>query len=324
MTPALKNRTPAPLTRRAMMTALALGSTRFWYPTAVRSQGMPAVRIAVLPIDAAAEPYYAKAMGFFAHNGLDATIQVVRESTMAPAITPGDFDFGYATIDTLANIHTKGAPLVVIAAAAEYDTAINSHASALIVPASSTVRSARDLNGKTIATNALHSLSDNGPKAWIDQNGGDSATVKFVELPFPAMPAAIAAGRVDAAQIAEPFVAVAKEAGRVLTYGYDAIGKRFLISGWVATPQFIKANPDVVRRFVATIHQTGEWANVNQAQSAKLLINFAKLDPAILPRLTRARYAERLTAAALQPLVNIAAKYDGFAPYAASDLVYAQ
>ena len=311
------------VTRRAMMTALAASSAGLWCTTAARAQAPQPVRIAVLPIDTAAEPYYAKAMGYFSKNGLDATIQVVRESTMAPAITPGDFDFGYATIDTLANIHTKGAPLVVIAAAADYNTAINAHASALLVPANSTVRSARDLNGKTIATNALHSLTDNGPKAWMDQNGGDSSSVKFVEFPFPAMPAALAAGRIDAAQIAEPFVAVAKEVGRVLNYGYDAIGKRFLISGWVATPQFIKAHPDIVRRFVATIQQTGAWANANQSQSAQLLVDFTKIDPAILPRLTRAHYAEQLLTPALQPLIDVAAKYDGFASYPAADLVYA-
>jgi hypothetical protein len=46
-------------------------------------------------------------------------------------------------------------------------------------------------------------------------NGGDSSTVNFVEIPFPAMPAALETGRIDAASVAEPFIGVAKKNGRI-------------------------------------------------------------------------------------------------------------
>ena len=40
--------------------------------------------------------------------------------------------------------------------------------------------------------------------AWVDKNGGSSAKVKFIELPFPQMEAALVAGKVDAISVQEP------------------------------------------------------------------------------------------------------------------------
>ena len=60
------------------------------------------------------------------------------------------------------------------------------------MPANSTVQSGKDLNGKTIAVIALNGITHIAARAWIDQNGGDSATAKFIEVPPPAMPAASA------------------------------------------------------------------------------------------------------------------------------------
>jgi NitT/TauT family transport system substrate-binding protein len=73
--------------------------------------------------------------------------------------------------------------------------------------------------------------------AWIDKNGADSSTVKFVELPFPQMEAALIAGRVDAVSIHEPFATAAleKAATRVLAHPWGDVIAKFLIAGWFAS-----------------------------------------------------------------------------------------
>ena len=47
----------------------------------------------------------------------------------------------------------------------------------------------------------------------VRKAGGDPTGVKFVELPFPDMPAALEEGRVDAVWVVEPFVTIAKDQG---------------------------------------------------------------------------------------------------------------
>jgi NitT/TauT family transport system substrate-binding protein len=127
-------------------------------------------------------------------------------SATAAAMVSNFVDIGYGTIDTLAELHQKGIPLVSIAAGVEYVYPATQKSGALVVPATSTIHQAKDLNGKTISTPSLHSLSTVVTSAWLDRNGGNSSSVKFVEVPFPAIPAALEAGRIDAGYLAEPFI----------------------------------------------------------------------------------------------------------------------
>jgi NitT/TauT family transport system substrate-binding protein len=159
---------------------------------------------------------------------------------------------------------------------------------------------------------------------WLDANGADSSTVKFIELPYSAMPAALEAGRIDAAHVAEPFISVAKEHARVLASADDALGKRYLRTVWFARTSWVAAHPDIVSRFAAVIRQTALWANDkrNQAKSAAILVQHAKIDPALIASMTRARYGESLDPALLQPEIDLNAKYDHFAAFPAAELVY--
>jgi len=160
------------------------------------------------------------------------------------------------------------------------------------------------------------------PKLWVDQNGGDSSTLKFVEMPFAAMPAAFDAGRVDAALISEPFMSVAAKSARVLVYGYDCIAKDFLLGAWFTTPQWAKDHADVIARFRTGMRQAASWANANPAKSGELLGKYTKIDPAVIATMTRARFGEQLTPALMQPLIDVAAKFGGFNPFPARELIY--
>ncbi len=136
-----------------------------------------------------------------------------------------------------------------------------------------------------------------------NSNGGVITAVRFIELTFPEMPAALAQGRVDAALIAEPLLTASKRSTKVLADVYTSVAKEFLISGWCATDRWADRNRDVVRRFADVMRETAVWANANHARSAEILSKYAKIDPKIVAAMTRARYAERLEPQA-DPTVN--------------------
>jgi hypothetical protein len=69
---------------------------------------------------------------------------------------------------------------------------------AMVTAAASSIRSGRDLNGRTIGCTAIKDASWLLCRAWMDANGGDSTTAKFVEVPFSAIPVALESGRIDA------------------------------------------------------------------------------------------------------------------------------
>jgi ABC-type nitrate/sulfonate/bicarbonate transport system substrate-binding protein len=308
---------------RARASAVLLGAASFLASTARgRAQTSAALRVATLPIESAAEVFYAKDMGFFAKAGLDVDIQTMQTSaSMMAAAASNAIDVGYSPVDSMATIHSKKVPVVVIAPANEY-VSPNGNAG-LVLPANSLVHQAKDLNGKTIAVSNLRSLSENAARAWMDRNGGDSTTAKFVEIPCPAMQPALDTGHVDAAWVAEPFLSAAAKSGRMAEFGFDAIAKRFLIGAWFTTAQWAADHRDTVNRFASVIHETAVWANKNQTQSGQIVAKYTKIDPAVLATMTRSRYAESLTPASLQPLIDISAKYNGFTAFPAQELIFA-
>jgi NitT/TauT family transport system substrate-binding protein len=308
---------------RARAAALLGGAALCAMTAPGRAQTNPTIHIAIQPIEGAAEVYYANDMGFFAKAGLDAVIQTIQAtSAITAAVASGAVDIGFSTVDVLAAIHQKHIPLVVIAPAAEYVSPDTAHISALLLPINSPVHQAKDLNGKIIATPALHSLAETAVSVWIDKNGGDSSTIKFLEVPFPAMAAALDASRVDAAFVAEPFLGTVKKNARVLAYGFDDISKHFISSAFFTMSQWATVHPDLVSRFAAVMHQTAVWANKNPTQSGEILAKYTKLDPAVIGSMARNRYGEQLTAALMQPLIDVSAKYNGFTAFPAQELIY--
>lgn len=289
-----------------------------------RAQSTASLRVAIVPIAGAAEVYYAKDLGFFANAGMDVEIDAMASSpAVAAAVASNSADVGFLSVDALATIHQKDIPLAIIAPAAQYVSAETARTAAIVVTANSPVHAARDLNGKTIAVNALHTLSTLATSAWVDQHGGDSSTVRFVELPFPAMAAALDAGRVDAAALSEPFLSAAGRNDRVLQYGFDAISKHFLLTSWCTMAQWAMDHPDLVRRFAGCIRDAAVWANKNPEKSGEIFAKYTKANPADIATMVHPIYLERLTPALVQPLIDVSAKYNGFTSFPAENLVYA-
>jgi ABC-type nitrate/sulfonate/bicarbonate transport system substrate-binding protein len=191
----------------------------------------------------------------------------------------------------------------------------------LIVPKSSAIRKAADLNGKTVATRDLGNMSYFGAKAWIDKNGGDSKSIHWVELSDTQDVAAMQAGRVDAASISEPALdpALKDSDVRVLGSIFDAIAPRFLVAGCVASEAFVNAHPDTVRTFADVIAKTARWANANQTKSGAILEKYAQAP--VAPGALRAVYAERLRVSDVQPVLDLLAATGQLkAPMRAADL----
>jgi NitT/TauT family transport system substrate-binding protein len=307
------------MNRRHALAALGAGALA---ASAARAGATPALRVAYIPIENCAQVFYAKEQGFFESAGLDVQLQPIPYgSAIASAIAANSIDVGFAATVTVATAHSRGLPFVFIAPANEF-SARAKPTTGIVVNATSTIRSARDLNGKIFGTAGLGSLAEFAPRAWIDANGGDSTTVKFVELPFSALPDALASGRVDAAFIADPFFSKAQETGRVLGTGLDAVAKEFIVGGWIATPAWAAANAAGVAGFAAAIARATAWANANPLKAADTLVRYLKVDPATVAATPRSIFAERLTPALLQPGIDNASRYGKFAHIPAQDLVY--
>ena len=274
-----------------------------------RAQTAPiTVRVGALPTDNSGNVYFALDRGYFKNAGLDVQIDTLANSSAAAAaLTSGAIDVAQSNVTSIAAGHLRGFDFKIFAAAAYSDGP--SVTNAIMVSNDSPAHAAADLNGKTIGVVALKSTQQVLAMAWIDKHGGDAKSVKFIELPYAQMGAQLAAHRIDAAGIIEPFLTTAKVQARVLGNADDGIGSRFIGLGWGATTGWLQKHPDIAARFAGAVRDAGIWANTHQAESAEILVKYAKLDPATFSHTARATYATELDPALVQPLIDASAKY---------------
>ncbi len=316
----IRSRFVVRMSRIAVVTAAMFAASSTGSPTVAQTELIP-IRLGSVPVESYAEAYYAQEMGYFKRAGLDVKITSFNGGgAITAAVAAGALDIGATNSGSLSSAHVRGLPLVMIAPGGAYTSA--SPTTVLAVAKSSPIRSAKDLEGKTVAVSTLRDLQQIACMLWIDKNGGDSKKVGFVELPVPQMAPALARGRIDAAMILEPEETQAKDETRVLGKAYDAIAKQLLITGWVANKNWLDRNPEAARRFAGAIRDTADWANRNPDATASILEKFTKIPRETIVSMNRVKYVTKLDFALIQPVIDALAKYGTIAHgFPASELV---
>jgi NitT/TauT family transport system substrate-binding protein len=275
-----------------------------------RAQTLASVRVGVAEGDDATPTLYAQKTGIFKKYGLDVTIQPMTSGAAGlAALAGGSVDITGTSLLPFFSARNAGLPLQIVAPLAV--SSPESVYAALLVKKEIPYKSGRDLNGKTIASPALKDLNWLATMAWIDANGGDSTTVKAVELTSSAIPAAIDEGRVDAATVTTPRYVQALHLHdvRILGKPYEAIGKHYLFAAFVAQADYATKNPDVVANFGRAIRDATAFTNTHHADTLDLYAAFAHIDPKDIVDAPRSVSAEYVDVKDLQPLIAVATKY---------------
>ena len=298
--------------RRFSAALLLAISAQLFAPAPTVAAPPDQIVVCVAPTDASAQPLYAADQGFFAKHNLEVTLQTMRESALAYTGTMGgSCTFGYANIAVTETAYAKGLPITIVAPASTSDYAHGGRVGYIMVRNGLDVISAKDFEGKVMAESDLHSISWLATVEWLDQNGADSTKVKFIEIPFPAMSAALLQGRIDAATMIEPFASQARAGAKV--FGPDpylSISKKDLLGGSFFTLKpWAAAHRDVVTRFAQAIREAGDWANAHQPESAQILSKYTAVGAAQIQAFPRVLYVDRLDAAMIQATIDALAKY---------------
>jgi NitT/TauT family transport system substrate-binding protein len=311
------------LSRREVLAgAGAVGLTALASP--VRAQPNDKLRIGVTPTEVYAEAYFANEMGFFREANVDADVQTLSSgSAAANAIAGGSLDVGVTTPLLLANAIDRGVPFTLIAAGPLCTP--KGPQSLLCVKASSSIRSAKDLEGKTVGLIVLKTTQELSLDAWLEANGANRRAVRRVEVTFPEMGPALERGTIDAATISEPFLTKAIKSGvaRSIANPNLAIAPTFLLGAWFTTKAFAERNPELIRRFANVIYRTAKWANQNQRQSAAIITKYLKIPLDVTTTMTRTEFAEAMDLSQMQALLDASYRLGYVSkPVAAASLVW--
>jgi NitT/TauT family transport system substrate-binding protein len=242
----------------------------------------PAQRTTVNVQDVAGVPYdYLRLgvyQGFFRRQGLDVKVQAAAGgAVIIPAIINGSIQFGGSNVISTLFAKSRGLPIKMIAPGTHAGGKAPDWA-AIIVKRNSPIRTAKDLEGKTIATNTLRNITEVTAKASLEKRGVDVSKLRFLEVDFPQMHDALAADRVDAAFIIEPFLYEARKLGdRVIVYPYVSTRPGMQIGSYLAHEKTIQENPGVVRAFQRGLADLSTWIAKHPVATRKFMIAAAGL-----------------------------------------------
>ena len=291
-------------------------------PVRVGAQALSTIRFGTTPVESYALAIYTQEAGFFKKHGLDAQITpFAGGGAVLTALVGGSLDYATVNWGAIGNAHAKGIPISVIAAGGLYSS--DSPTTILAVGKNNTTtHTGKDLNGKTVGVSTIKDLQQASIMAWVDSTGGDSSTLKFVEMPIPEIPAALDSGRLDAGIVLEPILTANKGNIRVLAKCYDAITKRLMICAEIGVTDYLNKNAAQTKRVVDALNECALWANANHEKAGEILTRVAKIPVATVSSMARTVYSDKIDLSTVQPVIDASARYKFLTDFKAADLLW--
>jgi NitT/TauT family transport system substrate-binding protein len=270
------------------------------------------ITVGVLPIPDAAPLFIAKQKGFFREEGLTVKTEVLQSSSFAvPKLRSGAMDISLDNYVASFAADDQGV--------AHWHLIADSYQAAkgafvLLVGPKSAIHSPKDLRGKTVAVPSLHSVGQLMVTASLHTYEVQADTVKFVEMPFPQMPAALAKHQVDAVWTPDPFITAMQNSmgARTLLDTADPGGTTsdFPMSGWGVLDDYARKNPKTVAAFQRAIGKAQRLAAGDRAAVTGILPSYVKgIDASTAQLVTLGAYPTSLNSIRLQRVADLMLQY---------------
>jgi NitT/TauT family transport system substrate-binding protein len=265
--------------------------------------------VGAVPGEGAASLYIAEDKGLFAKQGLH--VKIV-PTTTAGAVIP---ELLHGTVDI-----DSGQWSSVIAAQAQglghfhalaNGFSLGPHVHEILTLKTSGITSPQQLKGKTIAVNALNSLTTDLALTGLSAYGIMASDVHFVAIPFPAMIAALAAHRIDAAYMIEPYITEAEQtigAGAVIDMDQGSTSN-FPINGFAVTSQWESQNPKTAAAFATAISQGNNLAATNPGVLQQVLTGSLHINKTIAAAMASGTFPTSVDATQLQRVADLMLRY---------------
>jgi NitT/TauT family transport system substrate-binding protein len=226
----------------------------------------PDLTVAVVPALDSAGFFIALYDHLFAQQGLNVKfVPAISSDTVIAAQVKGTYDITGGNYVSYIQAQQQGkANLDIFAEASTMEPATQG----IYVMPDSPIKTLADLKGKTVAINAPDNILYLLAASVLAEHGISPSSVHFVtKYSFPQMPAALAAGKIDAAMLPEPFASDAEQGdGAVPLADMDqGATTSFPIAGYVVTKAWAQKYPHTLAAFYRALEAGQEIADTNRA-----------------------------------------------------------
>lgn len=272
--------------------------------------GVDKVKVGIIPILDVAPIYLGQKKGFFASRKIELTLEAGQGgAAIVPGVVSDQFQFGFSNLTSLMIAQTKNIPIKAVAAGVSSTGEAGKDFGAVVVTANSPIKSAKDLAGKKVSVNTLKNIGDTVTRESVRKAGGDPATLNFVEMPFPNMPAALADGQIDAAWVVEPQLSTIKAAGgREVASTFVDAAPNLTVAAYFTSTKLKESNPDLVERFTAAVNESLTYADSHPDEVRAVLADYTKIDEKVRASLVLPKWPVQINEASVQTLSDLGSK----------------
>lgn len=292
----------AALTGCASVTPAAKPSASSSAPTTITP-----ITVAVSPSATTSVPMYLGVeKGFFKAHGLDVTLTVLTNGTVAiPQVLSGQTQFTMASFAPVLAAVKQGLAVRIIGAANIIPTT-NNHFQAIVVRDGITKLS----DAKVFA--AQSALLDPVQAGTVDASGGNYSAMTILQVPLPSIGDALKSGSADAALLNQPFLSQALTLPGVKLLNYVTTKQSLPGTAgavFIGAVPYMQANPAVTREFQAAVLESFAYAQKN-IQAAANYVPKTGLSTVVPDLLSMPEYAATaVTPAKYDELLKLYSKY---------------
>lgn len=245
------------------------------------------VSVGVLPIADVAPLYLGMKKGFFAKEHLTVQPKVLAGgAAVASAVVGGTLQFGFGATANLVLAKAQTLPIQFVANGDEAAAKAKDAWSGILVSGSSGITSLSQLAGKTVAANATQGENQLALDTILMKHKIKPTSVKVVAIGFPTMPAALSAGQVAAVTEPEPFVsAIEAKGGKLLSPLFEGLQPSTIVAGYFADTNEIKKDPGLVKRFVAAINKSLDYAQSHPSTVRSIIPTYTKITATVAAKM---------------------------------------
>jgi ABC-type nitrate/sulfonate/bicarbonate transport system substrate-binding protein len=191
----------------------------------------------------------------------------------AQAFEAGAIDLASSSANGVIFAAAEGVTVKIIASISREST--RGFSTGFYVKEGSSIKSVPDLKGKTVAINGFSTSGHLWLKAALEKHALDDSDVTIAPIPFPAMQESLEAGKIDVAELPQPFAALAEKQMHLrkifdAKYGVPFDEELIVLIG---KDEFLRKNAEPMRAFLADLEATTRFYLEKPGEARQLLID---------------------------------------------------
>ncbi|MDM5333526.1 ABC transporter substrate-binding protein [Ureibacillus composti] len=188
-------------------------------------------------------------------------------------VLSGDLPFGEVSSSAVLQSYMAGAPLKIVGGGVQSVGDL-----VFVTRKDENINKIEDMLGKTWAFTNPGAVTETTSQLVFDASGIDPKSLKLVASGGVSEGLTLLdAGEVDASIMLEPAYSVQKDDWKSLLRVSDLI-PNYQQSVIVTSPQIIKENPDLVKRFLSAYQKSVDWIYANPEEAGKIFAKSAEID----------------------------------------------